>query len=347
MENRPDVDLRLFNKFLNNQCSEAEREAVLHWLSDPANEKLAAQMMETHWAVVNATDEFKEIDVDHLLLSTREQISEFSEPNLLPDPDTRTPWLKRNARLLLAACVVILISARIILVYFNDTSSGTTESITEISTSSQEITEVILPDGTKVKLNAQSSISYADSFLRQPKREVTLTGEAFFDVTEDPAHPFIVRTQAINIVVLGTSFNLKSYEDDATIETILVKGKVLIEDRLKPSRKVRLSPNQKAIFSRLNNNISTLNLQADDLVTWTDQTIHFRNEELSKVIKTLERWYGISIRVDDQTDTSCKLTATLDKNALPETLEIFKSLVGIDYTIHGQEVRIRGKLCNQ
>lgn len=351
MERDPDIDQALFTKFLNNQCSEGERDLVLNWLSDPKNKVRAAQMMENHWAVINVTDGLKEIDGESLLESTRNRIPEFSKSDRTRKPGT-FPRSRKTFRAQLLAASVLVVTVFTFGILFlpreNETKmSPVSSEVREVSTSSGQISEVILPDGTKVRLNAQSSIIYSEKFLQFSNREVTLTGEAFFDVTEDPSHPFIVRTTSINIVVLGTSFNLKSYDDDATIETTLIKGKVLIENLSDPGRKVELRPNQKAIFSRATKNISLVDVKRERAVKWSERTLQFENEELGDVLKSLERWYGISVHLEKETNTSCRLTASFDKETLAETLEIFKSLTGIEYSIVGKEVFIKGKICDQ
>lgn len=356
MERDPDIDQALFTKFLNNQCSEQERDLVLNWLSDPQNNVRAAQMMENHWAVINVTDGLKEIDGESLLESTRNRIPEFSKAGRTIKPGiVKVPGSKKAFRIQLVAAGVLVVTVFTFGILFLKHGKETKMSpvprtalaTREVSTSSGQISEVILPDGTKVRLNAQSSISYSEKFLQFSNREVTLTGEAFFDVTEDPTHPFIVRTKSINIVVVGTSFNLKSYDNDATVETTLIKGKVLIENPSDPSRKVELRPNQRAIFSRATNNISLVEVRREHAVTWNERTLQFENEELGNVLKSLERWYGVSVHLEKEANTSCRLTASFDKETLAETLEIFKSLTGIEYSVAGNEVYIKGKICDQ
>lgn len=355
MERKPAIDQALFTRFLNNQCSDDERETVLNWLADPQNKIKAAQMMENHWAVINVTDSLKEIEVESLLNRTRNRIPELSKTDKGRNSEAQnTPVLRKPFRFQLLAASVLAISLVTFGILFLkrgdkvkiSPASQEVFATREVKTSSGEISEVVLPDGTKVRLNAQSSITYREDLHQQSHREMDLTGEAFFDVTEDPSHPFIVHTKSINIVVLGTSFNLKSYDDDATVETTLIKGKVVIEDLSLPGRKVSLSPNQKAIFSRATNSISLVDLKLERPVTWNEKTLQFEDEELVSVLRSLERWYGVSIHLEDKTNTSCKLTAVFDKETLAETLEIFRSLTGIEYSIVGREVFIKGKICD-
>ena len=206
-------------------------------------------MMENHWAVINVANELNEIDVESLLESTRTQIPDFSESDEVTSPAIqKTRASKKPFGFQLIAASVLIVSVFLIGFLFlrsedkrtTSTISNAASRVRAVSTTPGQISEVVLPDGTKVRLNAQSSITYSENFLQSSNREVKLTGEAFFDVTEHASHPFIVKTKSINIVVLGTSFNLKSYDDDATIETTLIKGRVVIENPSQPGRKIEL-----------------------------------------------------------------------------------------------------------
>ena len=108
-----------------------------------------------------------------------------------------------------------------------------------------------LPDGTRVWLNADTRLEYPDDFSGRAMREVFLEGEAFFDVVENKHQPFIVRTSSLSVKVLGTAFNVKSYDSDETIETTLVRGKVSIEtNQNKTGEIITLLPHQQAVFKK-------------------------------------------------------------------------------------------------
>src|SRR5439155_8152 len=111
-------------------------------------------------------------------------------------------------------------------------------------------TYMVLPDGTQVWLNAESRITYSNTFNKS-LREVNLEGEAYFDVTHDAAHPFIVHTSSIAIKVLGTAFTVKSYASDKTIEATLLRGSIEVVKNNDPSApKVILRPHEKLVFNK-------------------------------------------------------------------------------------------------
>src|SRR6185295_18900551 len=155
-------------------------------------------------------------------------------------------------------------------------------------------------------------------------REVSLTGEAFFDVTKDSSHPFIIHTSVMDIKVLGTAFNVRSYPGDASTETSLIRGKVEITVKNRSNAKIYLNPNEK--LTVLNNvtvnkitasqgpvkNASEKTLSVDQLnyspvdstpieTAWVDSKLRFqKNETFKEVALKMERWYAVTIIFDDK-----------------------------------------------
>ncbi|CAL1516762.1 FecR domain-containing protein [Chitinophaga sp. MM2321] len=141
--------------------------------------------------------------------------------------------------------------------------------------------QLTLPDGTRVLLNAASSVSYPVSFTGK-QRIVSVTGEVYFEVAPDPAHPFIVKTYKEEIIVLGTAFNINSYTDEPAIKTSLLKGVIRINDRL-------LKPGE----AYINGNIIPTDIAQD--LAWKNGIFDFNHLPLKKVMKQLARWYDIEI----------------------------------------------------
>jgi ferric-dicitrate binding protein FerR (iron transport regulator) len=207
---------------------------------------------------------------------------------------------------------------------------------------------MLLDDGTKVWLNADSKLTYSKNFGKNGLREVHLEGEAFFDVVKNPEAPFIVHTSALNIRVLGTSFNVKSYADDSRIETTLVEGKVEIDklvDRTRTRRNVVLQPNQKATFSKESMDINVKEVAAEEVVAWRNDRLVFKSEPFGEVVKQLERWYNVKIHVENEEYAICPLTASIEKETLEEILNFLAVTHKIGFAISGSDVYIKGSLC--
>lgn len=159
---------------------------------------------------------------------------------------------------------------------------------------------LVLDDGTKVMLNSGSSISYLSNFKDNTERLVELVGEAFFNVSEDTLKPFIVRTGRLTTTALGTSFNIKSYEDEDR-EISLFTGSVAVKNLIEDAgiERILLSPGQSAVLKEGSDELvkSTFDVTTRDL--WTKNTLYFDNTPLDETLKTLERWYSVDIAIEN------------------------------------------------
>ena len=262
---------------------------------------------------------------------------------------TAKPWLKLAA----AVLIVPLISFGIFLLIdrvedrfsiLAENERGVEKRVNPIGQKSV----LFLSDGTKVWLNAASKISYAKDFKDRGTRDVYLEGEAFFDVARNADKPFIVHTSSIKIKVLGTSFNVKSYSEEKTIETTLVHGKVRIEQSdVKGNRigDLELKPNQRAVFNKKSKVIAIKEVVGDNTGSWKQERLVFDEETIDNVILQMERWYNVKIHVGNRGNLDCKLTASIEKESLDEILRLVEASYNIRYTIEGSEVFIEGTLC--
>jgi transmembrane sensor len=154
--------------------------------------------------------------------------------------------------------------------------------------------ELQLPDGTKVFLNAGSQLVYPENFTGKT-REVLLVGEAFFDVKHDKQHPFVVQTDAFRVKVLGTRFNISAYPTDNVVETVLAEGKVSMEknDAGIFEKAIELSPNQLASFNRTTKETDIKTVDTDNYILWTEGLLKFESTDLCRITKRLERYYNV------------------------------------------------------
>lgn len=191
--------------------------------------------------------------------------------------------------------------------------------------------EIVLADGTKVYLNAGSSLVYPEYFVDK-RREVLLVGEAFFEVSEDKEHPFIVQTSDIRVKVLGTHFNISAYHSDGVIETVLTEGKVELEQNNSSlfSEKKVLEPGQLASFNKSTQVTSVKKVNTSNYTLWKDGVYKFESTDLSRVIKKLERYYNLRFLYSDPLLGTIKISGKLDLN---ETREEIISRVALAATI--------------
>lgn len=210
-----------------------------------------------------------------------------------------------------------------------------------------KVLAIVLPDSSEIWLNSGSSLSFPKHMKESSTRMVRLNGEAFFNVRRDPAHPFIVQSQQIRTTVLGTSFNINAWPERKAEVTVMT-GKVAVsrEQGGKGSEPLYLLPNQKAVYSRLQNQLSMEQVtEAEAANAWIDGRMIFNQLPLASVFEIMERKYKVNIQTN-HAFTGCKLTARFGNISLAEVMATLEITLGIQYTIKGQTVFIKGGKCN-
>jgi len=217
--------------------------------------------------------------------------------------------------------------------------------VQEVTNNKTEMNRIVMPygksslitlsDGTKIWLNAGSQLMYPSTFDRKI-REVLLFGEAFFEVAHNEKNPFIVRTDYIDIEVLGTSFDVSAYADDKNFETILVNGKVSLkvkkEGFFAGKEKFYLEPNQRFQINKVEGVGRVSEVDVSVYTSWKDGMLKFEKEDLINVLRKLERYYNNTIQIKDPLLGSHKISGKLDlKNSLSEVLDVIQLTVPIDW----------------
>lgn len=191
--------------------------------------------------------------------------------------------------------------------------------------------KIILSDSSEVWLNAGSTLIFPSNFTSKT-REVVLFGEAYFSVKSDKEKPFIVQTSALEIMALGTEFNISAYAEDNVIQTVLKKGSVSIRriDDFKEENKIILIPNQLASFDKNTKQSIITTVDTDFYTLWTDGLLSFENRDLNRIIKSLERYYNINIQFENPLTGQVKISGKLDLNQNKE--EVFEYLAKVSAT---------------
>ena len=232
---------------------------------------------------------------------------------------------------------------------------------TQVQTRMGTRTNLLLPDGTSVWLNAGSLLTYPAAFSG-PNREVELEGEAFFDVSSNPQHPFIVHTMSVNIRVLGTSFDVKAYRCDKTMETTLIKGSIEVTIKNRPLSRIVLKPNQKLVIASADTAVAPdiaekpatraepqINIQKPTYeahtgtvieTSWTDNKLMFQDETFQDLATQMERWYGITITFDKKTLEDLRFTGSFQKETIQQALEALQLTADFKYIINGNQITI-------
>ncbi|UGU17215.1 DUF4974 domain-containing protein [Sinomicrobium kalidii] len=203
--------------------------------------------------------------------------------------------------------------------------------------------DIILSDGSKILLNSGTSIRYPVRFPEAGNREVTVRGEAFFEVAKDSSHPFVVKANGLNVRVLGTKFNVSAYEEDPAVQTVLVEGAVgLYEGKdYIHSEKTLLAPGHKATWDKKGQNIDVKETDVSVYTSWIREQMVFKHMKLKHILKKLERQYNVEIVRPADSIGDMLFTASFDnKQPLTQVLETFKEHYGIDYRITDDKIII-------
>ncbi len=192
-----------------------------------------------------------------------------------------------------------------------------------------------LPDGSKVVLNSLSSIKYKEQFTGK-ERVIELEGEAFIKVEKDATKPFKVISNGVTITALGTSFNVNS-KNDNYVEIALVEGRVSVENAF--SKSIILDPGKSAIINR-EGELKVQEFNYLDKAGWKDGILVFKNSSFSEVVKKLEDWYGVEIKVVVGSMNQIQYTSNFKNESLGEILEGISFVYGFKYEIAGKKVKI-------
>jgi transmembrane sensor len=194
--------------------------------------------------------------------------------------------------------------------------------------------DIVLSDGTRVFLNAGTSLKYPIKFIKGQNREVFLTGEAFFEVAKDTSHPFVVNANDLNVRVLGTKFNVSAYPEDVFTQTVLVEGSVGLyqKDTYNPKEATLLAPGHLASWHRIDNNISLKKVDISIYTSWINGTILFSHESFINILKKLERHYNVVITNNNKELNEVDFTGSFDNVTLEYILKTFHDNYGIEYT---------------
>jgi ferric-dicitrate binding protein FerR (iron transport regulator) len=267
------------------------------------------------------------------------------------------------AAALLAGAVIIAIQ-----LYFTVSKSQQTSlAKNQVGTKKGSKSHVVLPDGTNVWLNSDSKITYPDNF-QGDTREVSLAGEAYFDVVKNASKPFIIHTGAMDVKVLGTAFNVRSYPTETTTEASLIRGLIEVTLYDKEKKKIILKPNEK--LTVLNSDETwqrtSLNLPKKSTVeedetpllaltkihfnkkdssnaetSWVYNKLSFDNEKIDRVFSKIEQWYDIEIVVEDESIQSKHFTATFESKSLQEVMEALALALNFKYQEKNGKIIIR------
>lgn len=199
---------------------------------------------------------------------------------------------------------------------------------------------VLLPDGTKVTLSGGSHLLYPEEFIGT-LRKVEMSGLAFFDVARDEEKPFVVSANSMNVTVLGTKFSVADFKEDEIITTTLLSGKVRVEvpgnDAIED---ITLLPGQQVEVLRKDCSARVKQVDAARITGWIKGRLAYDQVDIKTLCKSLERWYGVSILIENEEMSNDFYTMTLEDNAIDEVLALMHRISPMRYTINNDVITI-------
>src|SRR5690606_13496303 len=195
--------------------------------------------------------------------------------------------------------------------------------------------QVVLPDGTRVWLNAESSLKFPVRFSRT-SREVELIGEGYFEVAHRAEQPFVVKSSGQEVIVLGTHFNIKAYQNETHVQTTLVEGSVRVHQAGTGKQRV-LRPGQQA---RVNDrSFDVVEASLEEAIAWKNKQFVFRNTDIHTVMKQLERWYDVELAATELPDK--RFYGEISRNVkLSELFEMIELTSGLKFKLEGRKIML-------
>lgn len=287
------------------------------------------------------TDTELEQILNKLVASTRSPRGRFSAASAYPQLEKRLNSHRRRltiVRSLTAAAAVVLLCVSVwtAYLYWQPVSIETVSTLAETRV-------VLLPDGTSVTLNHFSSLSYPERF-KSDNREVKLNGEAYFEVTKDKKHPFIVQTEVIDVQVLGTHFNVDAYRNNPDVRTTLLTGSVAVSNKNNSERMI-LKPNEVAIYNKVEQKLTRRILEnAKNEISWRNGEFIFDNMPLQDIARELSNSFGTTIHIADSALQNYRITARFRNGEDLETiLSVLHNAGYLNYSQNNQQVIITAK----
>jgi transmembrane sensor len=364
MDNTANV-WHLVARVLNEEASTEEQQELLEFLRQDENLQQQYDLLNRIWKEKGATNycdkEAAQDAVSRIINKAGTEEQGYVE--LAP---ARHPIIRRRIWMAVASLFVLAAAGWLL---NRQTTNNTNIKEQALEAKKGSRTRSMLPDGTTVWLNSGSKLYYDDDF-NGPVRNVTLEGEAFFDVVKEPKRPFIVHTGGIDIKVLGTAFNVKSYPEDKTVETTLYRGlvKVFREEETE-SKAIQLRPNEKLVLPK-QAAIAAQELSSKDVkplsvrptpaasftiaridstkkenerfeTAWLYSRLEFRGDNFEDLARKLERWYNVTIIFTDEKVKQLSFDGSFEQETVEQAFRSLRTANSLfNYKIDNHEISV-------
>lgn len=319
----------LIPKYLKDELTLDEQHEFTKWLQSDERNVQTLRKITIYWKyhLDNVEKEKQEVRSRLRLLMADENQNQLIKQS----SGTRVLWIAASIAVI---CSVLLLGVYRLSQPAQDSAIELTRLIEKVSLPGQKITTT-LPDGTRVKLNGDSKLIVPEKFDGL-NRQVTLVGEAFFDVTRDENRPFIILTDSLKIQVLGTSFNVNAYCGELA-SVAVATGKVSVSNQ--HHQFIELEPSEMTIMQGAT--LQRSNLKGDqDPFGWTKQRLVFEDESIENVLKKVSRWYGVRIEILSMIATDKRYTASYNNPTIQEMMEVLSYVYDFKYKFNEKEKQL-------
>lgn len=317
---------KLIRYIKGENIQDVEAIGILDWIEASPENQSQYNQLKNLWVISG---------LDHPDQKTIPEFS-FPETKLILHPNTFSGSLLKYAAVFVLAFALGTLSLYLV----NRSERAELSSLYNIiEVPYGERSQITLYDGTKVWLNSGTKFKYPVVFSRNT-REVSIEGEAYFNVAKDAEHPFIVNAGQLMIQVLGTSFNVYAYPDDNEFSATLDEGSVNAVN-VANGKSLNISPGEQVVLNRQSNGLNLLRVKTKLYTSWKENMLKFEDAPFDEVIKKMERWYDVKISVDRAINTRERYTMTIKTESLREMLQLVSKTTKINYEIKGNTVSIK------
>lgn len=346
MSAREEIDILIF-KYLSDEANLEEIDLLRAWLdSDPENRRVF-KLISSYWESSRFELSSNSTNEAYDILKKRKGLKQdlAAHQQSIHHHHTSDNHWKRVLQF--AAVIALILSVGLLLYYNIEETKLTTE--TTIATIVKQNprgqkSKITLPDGSTVWLNAHSSIQYPEKFEGK-LREVNLIGEAFFEIVHNEHKPFIVETKDMNISVLGTSFNVNAYPENASAKIALVSGKVKVNNfkNADAPNEVILEPGESIQYNADNGAVTKSLFDVDYATGWKEGMFVLKNDSFQSFITKLENWYGVSVSIEGHPSESFIVTGKFQNENMENVLRALQFSRDFDFKIDGKMLTLKFK----
>lgn len=300
----------LLRKYTSDRLTNKEFRELKEFVNQKNDNELKP-LVEGEWNEPKEYPLLSNVEKDFLFEKIKQQTKPFFLKN----------WRKQGLQIAASVAILFLTSISVYLYTSKQKIVELGERNVVVKVGKGERVTITLPDGTSVRLNSESVLSYQQDFGLE-NRTVSLTGEGFFEVMKDEKRNFIVNTHFMNIQVLGTTFNVYTYENSDSVEMSLVKGSVCVTAVKPPYQTFHVDPNEKVIYNKKTGEMhveSTSNLIE---TAWISTELVFRSATLKEVFNRVGRKYGVTFEIEDETLLNDLYTGMFDEEDIKDVMSI-------------------------